>query len=118
MVQIIEENKAIDLIKRYFASLQETGYVSQGTMSKMVLYFFLLDFIDCIYPYLTEEDYRQINELMLTLFSGGGCLLPYPVFTNRCATLGKPYTLNTPSIRAIEITDNLRSTEDENMRRF
>ncbi len=117
MERLIDAKKANGYVKNYFSYLTETGYVSPGITKRFLLYFFLIDFVETLYPYFTEKDYQEIEKLMLSLFGSGGCLLPYPVF---CANgvAGMPYYMGSVKLRSTEQTSILRTTEDDNLRKF
>ena len=52
------------------------------------MYLFLLDFLKYYSLFINEEDYNIISGLLRRLFSEGGCLMPYPVFSSNKFTLG------------------------------
>ena len=82
---------------------------------KLLVYTFLIDFVEYMHPFITEKDYALIDNMLGKLFAGGNCLLPYPVFCTRRATLGKPEYLTLQPVRITE--DSIeRITEDEYIR--
>ena len=119
MAYVINENKAVAMLDRYFSALAETGYVKSSTLCRFLLYLFLIDFTDCVYPYMTEEDYAKVRRLLSHIFSGGDCLLPYPMDCDKSAVLGGIAT-RAKRVRKINNTgeDVLRKTDGENMRRI
>lgn len=88
MIQLISKTKAEGFLVNYVDLLTQTGYVRPGMVRKLLLYTFLLDFVEYMHAFIDEKDYGLIEKLLSKLFAGGNCLLPYPVFCTRCATLG------------------------------
>lgn len=118
MISIIEKEKALPIVSNYFSLLSRTGYVKHDTVRRYLLYLFLIDFTEWVYPFITNEDYFTIDKALIQIFSGGGCLLPYQtIFTNR-AKVGKAYvgvahyTGHTTVIRRTE-DGELRSNEEQ-----
>lgn len=114
MLGLISEVKASEIVKGYLDELYSVGYVKKGIADKMLAYLFLIDFIDGTHAFITEEDYRKIEEMMSVLF--GNCLMPYPVFCANHATLGTTDYEGDFILRKTEVGDNNRITEDENYR--
>lgn len=84
MFSLVDDNKLLSVIDRYYLVLEKTGYVKHSTVTRLLIYEFLADFIDNTAFFITEKDYNMIDSLLKKLFTNGGCLLPYPVFcTNR-----------------------------------
>lgn len=118
MAQVISENNGITLLDRYFSTLEETGYLSNGTTCRFLLYLFLLQFTDAVFTFMTEKDYIQVRSLLEEIFSGGDCLLPYPIACQYRSVLGSNY----PIYRGLRKEnnnndDNLRKTEKQDLRR-
>lgn len=120
MEKILNESNAVKLLERYFSALKESGYVSGNVMCRFSLYMFLIDFADVMFTFLTDKDYRKIYDLTANLFSNGGCLMPYPSFCDKGLVAGMPYVMGSVAFRNTEIPsgDQLRSTEDDNLRRI
>lgn len=116
MVELLRHKDVLSRLKAYYDRLAKTGYVPEGTVKRLTRYLFLVDFVDCMYTYLTEEDYRNIEELLSALFGGGDCLLPYPVFCSRRAVVGMPNFIGTALPRITETASAMRNTEDDNFR--
>lgn len=116
MVEVLEHKKAIGYLKNYFDQLAKFGYVKKGTTSRYMLYLFLVDFVDSLYRFFTEEDYCNVEKALSALFSGGDCLLSYPAFCSARAKLGKPQYTGAGSIRITETGNHPRTTEDDNLR--
>lgn len=87
MIQVVSEKKALKVLDGYYELLSKTGYVPHKTLKYLMIYMFLLDFVEYLHEYITEDDYQIIERLLVKLFANGGCLFPYPVFCTRRATL-------------------------------
>lgn len=111
MAQVINEKRALASLDRYFGILSERGYVKNSTVSRFLLYLFLIDFTECVFPFLTDEDYQKIRNLLARIFSGGDCLLPYPYGCDKELKLGMPYPF-TKSLGNVN-DSNLSETEEE-----
>ena len=84
MHALINDEKYLSLIDNYYLVLEKTGYIKQGTLERLLMYEFLVDFVNDVAFFITDKDYAMIDELLRKLFTNGGCLMPYPVFcTNR-----------------------------------
>ena len=119
MAQIIDEKPAVAVLDKYFDALSEMGYVKTSTTSRMLLYMFLIDFVDSVFPFLTEKDYMKIRNLLARIYSGGDCLLPYPLHCAHKITLGKSYPMGS-NYRRInnDGEDILRKTDYKKLRRI
>ena len=92
-------------IQRYFTSLANFGYKSEGDVKKLLIFLYLVDMIQGPFSqYITEDDYDIINIALYTLY-GTTCLLPYPVFT-----------INHSILNTQRVGFNLRFTEVEQIR--
>lgn len=78
--EAIKETKALGLLDGYFNLLSEAGYARRGNVNKFLVYMFLLDFVDVMYPFLTDGDYNKIDALLRKLMNGNSCLLPYDLY--------------------------------------
>ena len=120
MVGVIEEIKALPIVRKYFDVLSVTGYVKHSTVRRFLIYIFLIDLVKWTFPYFSEKDYEQLNLALIKIFTGGGCLLPYQALSaNRMQikldARGLPYYQGTPRYRVTEESE-LRSTETNNVR--
>ena len=89
MASLIDDRKMLSVIDGYYKMLEKTGYVKHSTVTRLLLYEFLTEFVNNTCFFITEEDYVKIDSLVRKLFTNGGCLLPYPVFcTNRVKLAG------------------------------
>lgn len=123
---MIDEGKALDIIGKYHAVLQKTGYVKHSIVLRLLIYVFLLDFVDYTHTFYDEKDYNVIARAMDVLFSRGGCLMPYPVMCTNRVVLGRPEYMGTMKVRKTEdhavdkdgrnINYQDRSTEDDRQR--
>ena len=111
MLQVFDEKTALDISRRYFNLLSQTGYVRHDSVLRFLMYTFLLDFVDYTHMFFTEEDYNQVDKALRLLFAGGGCLMPYPVFCINSATLGRNEYMGKVKIRK---TENDAVDEDGN----
>lgn len=118
MIAMLDEKKALGTLGNYFNLLEHTGYVKHETMVRFLIYLFLLDFVENVCDYITDEDYMMIERAMSVLFTGAGCLLPYNVFCINKATLGKNWYMgHSFGLRVTEVGRTERITEDgENYR--
>jgi len=118
MLSLINEKIANNILKRYYSQVEKTGYVKESSVKRMLVYLFLVDFVNNTFWYLEEEDYAKISKLMHLLFSNGDCLLPYHIFCTNRATLGRD---GEPLRARLRITEDLsgnidRITEDGDLR--
>lgn len=68
-------------IKKYFNTLQYTGYINYDEVYKLLYLIGVKEMADTdIYGSLTEEDYKEINKSINCIY-GTSCLFPYP---NHC----------------------------------
>lgn len=111
MLQVIDEDKALETTVKYFDILKNTGYVKPGMMQRYFLYMFLLDFVDYTHNFFTVEDYNAVDNALRKLFAGGGCLLPYEVFCTEKVLLGRDEYMGKLKSR---ITENLSVDKDGN----
>ena len=117
MISIFKSDEVAKFIDNYLGKLSETGYVSEGTSRKMMLYFFLLDFADTLFPFCTESDYDKINKILSCLFNGRNCLFPYPMLQNEYkTTIGLPIYMSSVRLRGTEIHRDPRQTEGDDLR--
>ncbi len=120
MLEMIDEGKALNSLKKYFFLLEKTGYVKSVTVRKFLVYLFALDFVEYAFPYLSEDDYIMVDRLMKRTFTNGGCLLPYPIACTKRVTLGTSGYMGKLKIRRTEDIGTLgkkdRSTENDYLR--
>ena len=95
MAGLLNKKKALNTMKNYFFLLEKVGYVRDFTIKKFLVYLFLVDFVDKVESYLTEDDYILIDRIMKRTFTNGGCLLPYPVDCADSAVVGGAGDQNT-----------------------
>lgn len=112
MNELLDEKVALGYADKYLTALSKTGFVSGVTTRKTLAYLFLVDFVETLYEFLDETDYRIIGKALTKLFTGGGCLLPYPVFCDGRAKLGSPSYMGGGVLRRSEGDDALRISQD------
>lgn len=112
-MDVIKEQAFIGLNK-YFNTLKYTGYIS----SKETLKLLLLLFIDELSTkeigiYLTDKDYKVVNNLLYSLF-GSSCLIPYP----KLNSLHSGVSSTIYSVNPFHITErkDVKSTQEELLR--
>ena len=77
MVELFYTKKVSDQLDRYFTFLSAAGYTKNGLTARLVEYCFLVDFIDCLYDYVTEADYAELYARLSELYPTGCCIFPY-----------------------------------------
>lgn len=105
MVQLISKTKAEGYLVNYYEMLTQTGYVRDGILKKLLLYVFLIDMVEYLHAFIDEKDYAFIEKALARIFTGGNCMLPYPVFCTRRATLGSTDYMTDYVIRITESAD-------------
>ena len=120
MLQVVAEKKALRTINGYLDLVNKTGYVKHTVMSRMLLYLFLVDFVEYTHDFFTSNDYDTVAEALRKLFSDGGCLLPYPVFCTNRGKLGRAHYMGALNLRVTEgltLADRIkRATEEYELR--
>lgn len=123
MIRQLEKDNALEHISDLFKMLSVTGYVKRPAITRMLVYSFLIDFIDVMYPYITDADYKEIECVLSKIFGQGCCLMPYDSYKNRqkglvASAYGLPYyTGRTYRIKYTE-NSNPRVTEQIQSRRI
>ena len=87
MIRMISEKKALKVLGGYYELLSKTGYVSHPIHKDLMAYMFMIDMVEYMHAYISQEDYKTIEKALTTLFANGGCLFSYPVFCTLRATL-------------------------------
>ncbi len=90
--------------------------MTKGTQKMYLRLMLIADLVDDFYDFLTDADYRKLDDTLLTLMGDGNCLLTYPVFCQRRAQLGHPRIMASGKVRVTEEDSALRSTETEKLR--
>ena len=119
MLQVIAEDKALSILKRYYTQVEKTGYVKHEMLCRYMKYLFLIDLIEYTHDFFTQNDYNIVAEALAKLFSDGGCMLPYPVMCANRAKLGRAHYMGSFRNRVTEgtvLTSQNRITQDENLR--
>ena len=117
MLTLIEKDSvALGLLDKYYSYLSTTGYVKKSTNKRYLVYLFLLDFLNIMCAFFTEEDYEKLNRLLVALFSNGDCLLPYHVFEKCRTIIGYPYYMGNAMPRITEVNRIIRNSEELDVR--
>lgn len=116
MIEVVNSKSAVAYLENYFDILKKFGYTKNSVVNRFLAYAFLVDFVDTLYYFFTEEDYRVVESAMMSVFRNAYCLLPYSKFCIQKVKLGTPYS-NAAS-RVTEVTRDLRSTQDDNLRKI
>ena len=67
-------NEALD---RYFNALSKIGYINYKEVDKLLILIFVYDMFYSRYRYfLTEDDYRVVNNALYCLY-GSSCIVPF-----------------------------------------
>ena len=111
MLNVIEKDKAKELLDGYFQMLSVMGNVKRGAVDRFIIWLFILDFVDCIYYMLTEDDYNKINEALFLLFAAGCCLMPYQ-YVKDSTVIGSNLYMGDFNVRVTEINSWHRVLED------
>lgn len=85
------DNIVYEALKSYFNTLSVLGYESYEEVYKLIYLISILDFTyNDFKGYITEEDYRIIQDSLYCIF-GTSCLIPYPQFCKSNKITGKLY---------------------------
>lgn len=116
MVELFGHKRLLSYLESYFDTLTKTGYTTDGTRRLYLRLMLISDLVDDFYDFLTEEDYRKLDDTLLAMMGNGNCLLSYPVFCQRRAILGQPRYMAYGKVRITEETSDTRATETDNLR--
>lgn len=120
MLTAIDNDKALSYVSKYFTLVSRTGYAKHNIVQWYLFYLFIIDFVNWVYPYFTDDDYKKVDMAIVKLFSGGNCLVPYQVFSYDKLKIARHVGLahyTGPSIlRKTEPVGYTRTTEDETLR--
>lgn len=95
MAGLLNKKKALHTMKNYFFLLEKVGYVKDTTIRKFLVYLFLVDFVEHVEAFLTEDDYIMIDRILKRTFTNGGCLLPFQINCADSAKVGGVGDTNT-----------------------
>ena len=85
-------NDVFKSVSIYFNTLTQLGYKKQTDVEKLLVYNFIEEMLTGEMRYfITEEDYRKIEQALSCLY-GSSCLLPYPQYANDDYLFGHIYT--------------------------
>ena len=127
MLSVIEKEKALPIVSKYFDMLASMGYVKHPTVRRFLIYLFLIDFTEWVYPFLTDCDYNLLDKALVKIFTDGGCLLPYQVIQTNRDKVAKAYVgvahysglknilrrTEVGALRSVEDKSELRNTEQQ-----
>ena len=117
MINLVDTNKASKYTATFFDELSRSGYINSGTVRRYLIYLFLVDFIETLYDYIGEDDYKNIGRAMINLFANDSCLFPYSSFCTNYLKLGSSrFTGGTSLRKHIMVGDNLKRLEVEQLR--
>lgn len=122
MLTALDDKIIFDRLLNYIGALKENGHVNNATTCRFMTYMFLYDFVETLYDFLTEADYKIIDDILISIFSAGDCLLPYEPMSNEGFIVGKPIfdgfatyrqveDESGGGVRPVEENDNLRIVE-------
>lgn len=72
-------DKPKEILESYFNFLSSTGYVSQQTVFRLMIYLCLLDVSYYVGDIMESEDVETMRLAIRHLFRHGDCLMPYTV---------------------------------------
>lgn len=99
----------------YFNTLAQLGYKKQSDVDRLLVYGFFEELLTGEMRYfITEEDYRKIEQALSCLY-GSSCLLPYPQYANDDYLFGHVGSSGLINPRITE-DSNIRLTEDDRIR--
>lgn len=105
VVQILDD--VFNAFTSYFNALSKFGYKKSSDVNKLLIYDFIQEILTGeMRYYITEEDYRKIEQALYCLY-GSGCLIPYPKYISDTTLFGVEESLD----RIIP-----RISEDNNLR--
>lgn len=83
MAKFITDTNLDKVLNNYYSLLANMGYVQQEVSRKVLLYVFLLDFMNTVGRYIDEEDYDLLTNIYRKISAGAGCILPYSSFCSQ-----------------------------------
>lgn len=108
-------NDVFKSVSTYFNTLAQLGYKKQTDVEKILVYNFIGEMLTGEMRYfITEEDYRKIEQALSCLY-GSSCLLPYPQYANDDYLFGHVGSSGLINPRITE-DSNIRLTEDDRIR--
>lgn len=107
-------NQVVESIDNYFDSLSKFGYKKQSDVDKLIVLTFIEELLSSeMRYYITEEDYRVLEQVLNCLY-GSSCLIPYPKYVSDTSLFG----LSDSNVLRIRISDSdiARVTENSIVR--
>lgn len=104
---------SLDSLEKYFSILESTGYLNYDLVYRLIMLLMAEEWLNSFLNfYITEESYNIISRFIYCLT--GNCLIPYPEFTRKIATIGRPVIMpGNGSYFRITEQDILRFLESE-----
>ena len=107
-------NNLYKSLKTYYNTLFNTGYRKYPEVYKLLVYDFITELLTGdLRMYITESDYRKIMKALSCLY-GSSCLISYPSYLTDNSMFGN--TFSDSVVRITEMNNNIRLTEDEEIR--
>lgn len=106
MIELFNNNILLGYVDDYYNRLSRVGYVKDKTTLNYVLYLFLVDFVDTMYVYISEDDYKKLEKAISKIFFEHDCLLSYKTFSSVRAKIAGPYYMGNGNMR-IDESDNV-----------
>ena len=116
MWDFIDSKRVLSILDGYIEQLTANGYVKKSDTVKLMVYLFIVDFLNKLYMFVTDDDYAKLQYLLDNMFDGG-CLMPYQKFCNIRATVGKPYYMGGSLTFRIDDDSNTRITDSGSLRK-
>ena len=115
MLTVLNKTNVLIYLSNYFKLLKLVGYVKPSTTDRFLLFAFLVDFIDSLYPFMSIEDYQTIERVIHKVFNAGDCLLTRPVLCTEGFTVAMPLYVGALNLRITEDSD-YRKTQNNKLR--
>lgn len=104
-------NEVYNSVNKYFSVLSHTGYKSYKEVNQLLVFTFLEEVLyGPLAQFITEDDYRVINEALYCLY--GSCMIPFPDYKKSFTPV---INRSLDEYRVTE-TDIIRSTEPLELR--
>lgn len=72
-------NEVYDAVTRYFSALSHMGYKSYAEVDQLLVFTFIEELLyGPLSQFITEEDYKVINDSLYCLY--GSCMMPFPEY--------------------------------------
>lgn len=104
-------NEVYSSVNKYFLSLSHLGYKPDREVDKLLVFTFIEELLyGPLSQFITEEDYKSINNSVYCLY--GSCMIPFPDYKRN------PDSIVNRMLNEYRITETsgLRGTEDYELR--